>query len=174
MTGHHQLFLYIASSISRFRIISYKEREKKTFFLLLFTSPIIIILRHFIVYYCLEFKKNLEKRIMMSFQFDHWELDIPHPKFLNAKAKKVTYSKICSVVLIPTIQEFREAGIDLWDTRHDINDKLNEEYFRDSPIPTMEELKVMEEEEADKENQEHQSPKVSDRESKTKVNPKQR
>lgn len=28
--------------------------------------------------------------------------------------KKVKYSNVCSVVLIPTRQEFKEAGLDLW------------------------------------------------------------
>ena len=108
----------------------------------------------------------------MSFQFDHWELDIPHPKL--TRAKKVTYSKVCSVILIPTIQEFKEAGIDLWDSRHDTNDALNQEYFRDSPIPTEEELKGVESTDEEKENQEHSSPKVSEQrvsETKAKTSP---
>lgn len=36
------------------------------------------------------------------------------PKKDGKKKKKVQYSNVCSVVLIPTRQEFKNAGLDLW------------------------------------------------------------
>lgn len=36
------------------------------------------------------------------------------PAVTEKKVKHVQYSNVCSVVLIPTRHEFRDAGLDLW------------------------------------------------------------
>mmetsp|Transcript_15040 Transcript_15040/g.25018 ORF Transcript_15040/g.25018 Transcript_15040/m.25018 type:complete len:259 (+) Transcript_15040:201-977(+) len=55
----------------------------------------------------------------MSFQFDHWEIDDRSQSKKNGPFKKVKYAKTCSIVLIPSKEEYVEAGIDLWYDQHD-------------------------------------------------------
>lgn len=54
----------------------------------------------------------------MSFQFDHWEIyDIGSEKdhfHFGKKKKRVRYSDYSTVILIPSRQEYVDAGIDLW------------------------------------------------------------
>jgi len=59
----------------------------------------------------------------MSYYFHHWEIDniFDEKKFKksknikNKKQKKVRYSNTVTIILIPTKEEYIEAGIDLWD-----------------------------------------------------------
>ena len=80
--------------------------------------------------------------MMPSTIFDQWNFGC------FPRAKHVQYSKICHVILIPTIQEFREAGIanDIWDIPPLNENGTSNEYFRDSPIPTEEELQYAKDE----------------------------
>lgn len=58
----------------------------------------------------------------MLYHFDHWEIDNNFDKIFkerktikNTKNKKqVRYSNIVKVILIPTNQEYIDAGIELW------------------------------------------------------------
>ena len=46
-----------------------------------------------------------------------WEMDDSAPTLpalSQKRKKKVQYSNVCTVVLIPTRKEFKEAGLDLW------------------------------------------------------------
>jgi hypothetical protein len=66
----------------------------------------------------------------MAFHFDHWEiydfgLSPQKPK------KKVHYSNTCSVILIPTRDEYFKAGIDLWYHRDELD--FGTEEHDDSP-----------------------------------------
>ena len=53
----------------------------------------------------------------MNFQFDHWESnqDLFNKVDRKKRVKRnVTYSKKCSIILIPTKEEYVKAGIQLW------------------------------------------------------------
>lgn len=84
-------------------------------------------------------------RMLHRLQY-YWEMDdlkqqnrtsiIPSSPTKNGKKKKrVQYSNVCSVVLIPTRQEFKNAGLDLWYKRgeycYGYDD--NEEYMEKDP-----------------------------------------
>mmetsp|Transcript_31143 Transcript_31143/g.68676 ORF Transcript_31143/g.68676 Transcript_31143/m.68676 type:complete len:250 (+) Transcript_31143:237-986(+) len=56
----------------------------------------------------------------MSFQFDHFEITSPwegavlKPRSMSSSSRKVHYAKTCSLVLIPSREEYQAAGIELW------------------------------------------------------------
>jgi hypothetical protein len=68
----------------------------------------------------------------MIYCFDHWELDqtdkekisIPSSSSASSsstsRSRKVQYAKTCAVILIPSKEEYFNAGIDLWFNRQDL------------------------------------------------------
>ena len=84
----------------------------------------------------------------MNFCFDHWELDdrtFQEPfRTTSSSSKKVKYAKTCAVILIPSREEYFNAGINLWYDRKDL--KLSQyqasielkHLMEENPVLTME------------------------------------
>jgi hypothetical protein len=86
----------------------------------------------------------------MNFCFDHWELDDKSLEETYLKtstvstSKKVKYAKTCAVILIPSREEYYNAGINLWYDRKDL--KLSQHqasielkhFMEENPVLTME------------------------------------
>ena len=68
----------------------------------------------------------------MNFQFDHWELShgfsraSKSSKRLNRIQRRVCYSDQCSVILIPSREEYEKAGIQLWYTPETFGEAITE------------------------------------------------
>ena len=95
--------------------------------------------------------------LKMNFCFDHWELEdttsrepqlkqpsVQTSSSSSSSSKKVKYAKTCAVILIPSREEYFDAGINLWYDRKDL--KLSQyqasielkHLMEENPVLTME------------------------------------